>query len=202
MAEKRQYLIAGEWRSSGETYTVSNPYDGSDIAEIPRTPDAEADEATRIAAEAFDETRKLPVHVRADSLMHISNRLAERVDEVGELIATEGGKPIKWAKGEAARAASTFRWAAEEIRHFDGEVLRLDTEASLGSRLGIVRRFPVGPVLSITPFNFPVNLVAHKLAPAWAVGAPVVTKPASKTPLGTLLLGELFLETDLPEEML
>jgi acyl-CoA reductase-like NAD-dependent aldehyde dehydrogenase len=128
--------------------------------------------------------------------------LQERVDEVAELIAREGGKPLKWAKAEAARAVSTFRWAAEEARREGGEVMRLDTEAALGTRLGIVRRFPLGPVLAITPFNFPVNLVAHKLAPALAVGAPIVLKPATKTPLGSLLLAELFLETDLPPEML
>jgi acyl-CoA reductase-like NAD-dependent aldehyde dehydrogenase len=133
--------------------------------------------------------------------MHISQRLEERAGEVAEVIAREGGKPIKWAKVEAARAASTFRWAAEECRREGGEVMRLDTEASLGSRLALVRRFPLGPVLGIAPFNFPVNLVAHKMAPALAVGAPIVVKPATKTPLGALLLGELFLETDLPEAM-
>jgi aldehyde dehydrogenase (NAD+) len=102
---------------------------------------------------------------------------------------------------EAARAVSTFRWAAEECRRFEGEIMRLDTEASLGSRAALVRRFPLGPVLAISPFNFPVNLVAHKMAPAIAVGAPIVIKPATKTPLGALLLGELFAETDLPPGM-
>ena len=124
-----------------------------------------------------------------------------RSEEVGELIAREGGKPLKWANVEAARAVSTFRWAAEECRRFEGEIMRLDTEASLGSRAALVRRFPLGPVLAISPFNFPVNLVAHKMAPAIAVGAPIVIKPATKTPLGALLLGELFAETDLPAGM-
>jgi acyl-CoA reductase-like NAD-dependent aldehyde dehydrogenase len=97
---------------------------------------------------------------------------------------------------------STFRWASEVIRHGDDELMRLDTEASLGSRIGLLRRFTIGPVLGITPFNFPLNLVAHKVAPALAVGAPIVIKPASATPIGALRLAELFMETDLPKGML
>ncbi len=138
----------------------------------------------------------------AEALAHISRRLHERSEEVASIIAKEGGKPIKWARTEAARGASTFRWAAEECRRSGGELMRLDAEESLGSRAALIRRFPLGPVLAITPFNFPVNLVAHKMAPALAVGAPIIVKPATKTPLGALLLGELFLETDLPEAML
>ncbi|HKX25803.1 MAG TPA: aldehyde dehydrogenase family protein, partial [Actinomycetota bacterium] len=162
----------------------------------------DVEEAVASAAATFEESRNLPVHVRAEAMAHISRRLLERGDEVAETIAREGGKPLKWSKVEAARGASTFRWAAETIRSMDGELLRLDTDAALGSRLGLVRRFPYGPVLGIAPFNFPVNLVAHKMAPALAVGAPIVIKPATATPLGALLLGELFSETDLPGGML
>lgn len=200
--DTKRFLIAGEWKTANETFDVNSPYDGSRVATVavPTTDDVEA--AVASAAEVFEETRKLPVHARADALDHISRRLDERASEVAELIAREGGKPLKWAKVEAARAVSTFRWASEECKRAGGDVLRLDTEASLGARLGVVRRFPLGPVLAITPFNFPVNLVAHKLAPAIAVGAPCVIKPATKTPLGALLLAELFLETDLPPEML
>src|SRR5207342_634148 len=102
---------------------------------------------------------------------------------------------------ETARAASTFRWAAEEVRREGGEVMRLDTEPAAAGRAAIVRRFPKGPVLAIAPFNFPLNLVAHKVAPAIAVGAPVIIKPAPATPLSALLLGELLAETDLPAGM-
>ena len=140
-------------------------------------------------------------HARADALDHISRRLAETIDENAELIAKEGGKPLKWAKVEATRAVSTFRWATEVIRHGDDELMRLDTEAAFGSRIGLLRRFPFGPVLGITPFNFPLNLVAHKVAPSLAVGAPIVVKPASATPIGALRLAELFAETDLPKGM-
>ena len=201
MADTKPYLIAGDWRSSSKSFDVKSPFDDSVVATVGEPSDEDAEAAVAGAADVFDETRKLPVHQRAEALMHISRRLEERGDEVAEVIAREGGKPIKWAKVEGARAVSTFRWAAEECRRDGGEILRFDTEASLGARLGIVRRFPLGPVFAIAPFNFPVNLVAHKMAPALAVGAPIVIKPATKTPLGSLLLGELFSETDLPPAM-
>jgi acyl-CoA reductase-like NAD-dependent aldehyde dehydrogenase len=196
------YLVAGDWRTGDEAFEVTSPYDGQTVARVGTPTAADVEEATAAAAEVFDQARNLPVHVRAEALLHISRRLDERGDEVAETIAREGGKPLKWSKVEAARAVSTFRWAAETVRHMDGELLRLDTDPALGSRIGLVRRFPYGPVLGIAPFNFPVNLVAHKMAPALAVGAPIVIKPASATPLGSLLLGELFTETDLPPAML
>ena len=202
MADTKKFLVAGEWRSGTEPFTVKSPFDGADVATVGSPTEKDIEDAASAAAAAFDETRKLPIHVRAGALDHISARLKERADEVAEVIAKEGGKPLKWAKVEATRAVSTFRWASEECRRWGGELMRLDTEESLGSRVGIIRHFPIGPVLAITPFNFPVNLVAHKMAPALAVGAPLVIKPATKTPLGALLLGELFLETDLPPSML
>ncbi|MDQ3952239.1 MAG: aldehyde dehydrogenase family protein [Actinomycetota bacterium] len=196
-----KFLVAGEWRDGSGSFEVKSPYDVEVVATVGSPSESDAEDAVAAAAAAFDETRVLPLHARAEALAHISKRLVERADEVAELIAREGGKPLKWAKVEAARAASTFRWAAEECRRDGGELMRFDAEAALGSRIGIVRRFPLGPVLAITPFNFPVNLVAHKMAPALAVGAPIVIKPATKTPLGALLLGELFCETDLPPAM-
>ena len=194
--------MAGEWRDSSDGFDVASPYDGAVVASVASPAPSDVEGAVAAAASAFRETRVLPLHLRAEALAHISRRLVERADEVAELIAREGGKPLKWAKVEAARAASTFRWAAEECRRDGGELMRFDSEEALGSRAGIVRRFALGPVLAITPFNFPVNLVAHKMAPALAVGAPIVIKPATKTPLGALLLGELFCETDLPPGML
>ena len=201
MTDARKYLVAGEWKSGAEAFEVRSPFDDEIVATVASPSRADVEAAAQAAADAFEETRKLPVHARAEALMHISRRLDERGEEVAELIAREGGKPLKWAKIEAARAVSTFRWAAEECRRYSGELIRLDTEAALGSRLALVRRFALGPVLAIAPFNFPVNLVAHKMAPALAVGAPIVIKPATKTPLGALLLGELFAETELPPGM-
>lgn len=198
----KPYLIAGEWREGSETFDVRSPYDGSAVAEVGVPTDDDVEEALARAADTFEESRTLPTHARAEALMHISRRISERADEIAETIAREGGKPLKWSTVEANRAVSTFRWAAEETRRGEGDLIRLDTEPSLGSRLGVVRRFPLGPVVGISPFNFPVNLVAHKLAPALAVGAPIILKPASATPLGALVLGELFAETDLPPGML
>jgi acyl-CoA reductase-like NAD-dependent aldehyde dehydrogenase len=128
----------------------------------------------------------------------VRSQLAARVDEVAALITAESGKPLKWSMVEATRGVSTFRWAAEETRRWSGEVQRLDTDPAATGRMALVRRFPRGPVLGVSPFNFPLNLVAHKIAPAVAVGAPIVVKPAPKTPLSALLLGEIFAETDLP----
>src|SRR5919198_942610 len=197
----RPFAVNGEWRTGEGTFEGKSPYDGSVVTELGTPTEADVEEAAETAARTFEGSRQLPLHVRADALDHISRRLAETLDENAELIAREGGKPLKWSKVEAPRAISTFRWASEVLRHGDDEIMRLDTEASLGSRVGIVRRFPVGPVLGITPFNFPLNLVAHKVAPAIGVGAPIVVKPASATPLGALRLAELAAETDLPAGM-
>jgi aldehyde dehydrogenase (NAD+) len=198
----KPFYVAGEWRTGQGTLQVKSPWDGSVVAELGVPTDADVEEAVTAAVRTFDESRHLPTHARAEALMHISRRIGERVDQIAEVVAREGGKPLKWSKVEVSRAVSTFRWAAEEARRFGGEFLPLDTEPSLGSRVGIVRRFPFGPVLGISPFNFPVNLVAHKIAPALAVGAPIVVKPAGVTPLGALALAELFDETDLPKGML
>jgi acyl-CoA reductase-like NAD-dependent aldehyde dehydrogenase len=198
----KPYIVAGEERTGTSTFEVKSPYDGSVVAEVAVPDEDDIEETAARAAETFRDSQHLPVHARAEALAHVSARLLERQDEVAELLAREGGKPLKWSKVEAARAVSTFRWAAEEVRRSGGELMRLDTEEALGSRLGIVRRFPFGPVLGISPFNFPVNLVAHKVAPALAVGAPVAIKPATQTPLGALLLGELVGETDLPPGMM
>ncbi|MDQ3964333.1 MAG: aldehyde dehydrogenase family protein [Actinomycetota bacterium] len=198
----KPYLVAGEWRTSDDAFDVTSPFDGEVVARVATPSPADVEAAISAAAEVFAETRTLPIHTRAAALMHISEGLGQRQDEVARLIAAEGGKPLKWAQVEAVRAVSTFRWAAEECRRSGGEMMRLDTEESLGSRIALIRRFPLGPVLGIAPFNFPVNLVAHKMAPALAVGAPIVVKPATKTPLGALLLGELFAETELPPAML
>ena len=201
MTDARPFLVNGEWRTGEGTFEVKSPYDDSVVAEIGVPTDADVEEAAACAAETFEESQHLPVWARSEALDHVSKRLGETITENAELIAREGGKPLKWATVEATRAVSTFRWASEVIRHGDDELMRLDTEQSLGSRIGLLRRFPIGPVLGITPFNFPLNLVAHKVAPALATGAPIVVKPASSTPIGALRLAEFFAETDLPKAM-
>lgn len=167
----------------------------------PRLSTAPADDVEAAVA-AADRVRgefaAAPAHVRAGALDHVSRRLAERSEEITRLITAESGKPVKWARLEVTRAVSTFRWGAEEARRWSGSLQRLDTDPAATGRLALVRRAPRGPVLGIAPFNFPLNLVAHKVAPAIAVGAPIVLKPAPATPLSALVLGEILAETDLP----
>ncbi len=197
----RPYYVAGEWRTGDESFAVKSPYDGSVVAQVGVPTEADTEEAVARATATFEEGRRLSVHARAEALAHVSQRIRDRVDELAEIITREGGKPLKWSRVEATRAVSTFRWASEEVRRMGGDLMRLDTEASLGSRAGVVRRFPFGPVLGISPFNFPLNLVAHKVAPSLAVGAPIVLKPARATPLSALALAQLVSETDLPPGM-
>jgi acyl-CoA reductase-like NAD-dependent aldehyde dehydrogenase len=192
------FYVAGAAASSDDVVIVRHPYDGHEVARTSNATPEQVERAVAAAAEVADEAARLPAHVRAAALDHVSRRLAERADEVARLITAENGKPLKWAVIEVNRAVSTFRFAAEEARRFGGEIQRLDTDPGSTGRVALVRRFPRGPVLGIAPFNFPLNLVAHKVAPALAVGAPIIVKPAPRTPLSALLLGELLAETDLP----
>src|SRR3954454_8518762 len=195
------YWVAGQPRTGTDVVDVRSPFDG---AEAGRTTNANAEEvepAVSAARPARAACAALPAHVRAAALDHVSRRLAERTEEVAALITAESGKPLKWARLEVARAVSTFRWGGEETRRWSGTLQRLDTDPAATGRMAHVRRAPRGPVLGIAPFNFPLNLVAHKVAPAIAVGAPIVLKPAPATPLSALLLGELLAETDLPAGM-
>ncbi|MGI5213945.1 aldehyde dehydrogenase family protein [Plantactinospora sp. CA-290183] len=193
------FFVAGRPVHGPEPLTVHHPYDGREVG---RTSSAGADQveaAVAAAASVADRAAALPAHVRTGALDHVSRRLAERAEETARLITAESGKPIRWSRVEVARAVSVFRWAAEEARRWSGEAQRLDTDPAGEGRLALVRRVPRGPVLGITPFNFPLNLVAHKVAPALAVGAPIVVKPAPATPLTALLLGELLAEVTEPD---
>jgi acyl-CoA reductase-like NAD-dependent aldehyde dehydrogenase len=198
MPDVHEFWIAGRRERGARSFEVRSPYDGALVAEVGVPDDDQVERAVAGAGAAAAATAGLPAHVRAQALRHVSARLEERAEEMAELITAESGKPRRWAAVEVARAASTFRWAAEEARRWSGELQRLDTDVAGERRLAVVRRFPRGPVLAIAPFNFPLNLVAHKVAPALAVGATLVIKPAPKTPLSALLLGELLAETDLP----
>jgi acyl-CoA reductase-like NAD-dependent aldehyde dehydrogenase len=199
--DRTAFYVAGRASHGDDEVSVVQPYDGSVVGRTSIATAAQVEEAVAAAAGVAARAARLPAHLRAAALEHVSRRLAERADEVAELITAENGKPLKWAKVEAARAVSVFRLAVEEARRFTGDLQRLDTDAGGEGRVAVVRRFPRGPVLGISPFNFPLNLVAHKIAPAIAVGAPIVLKPAPATPLSALLLGELLAETNLPEGM-
>jgi glyceraldehyde-3-phosphate dehydrogenase (NADP+) len=199
--ETTPFYVAGEPAGSDDLITVRHPYDDREVGRTSTATPEQVERALAAAAAVADEAAALPAYARAAALDHVSRRLAERADEVARLITAENGKPLKWSRAEVGRAVSTFRWAAEEARRFSGELQRLDTDPAATGRIAMVRRVPRGPVLGITPFNFPLNLVAHKVAPALAVGAPIVVKPAPATPLSALLLGEILAETDLPAGM-
>ena len=192
------YWVAGSPRSGDEVLEVRSPHDGSTAGRTTLATPADVEAALAAAAGAAAACAATPAHVRATALDSVSRRLAERGEEIAALITAESGKPLKWARLEVSRAVSTFRWGAEEARRWSGSLQRLDTDPAATGRMALVRRAPRGPVLGIAPFNFPLNLVAHKVAPAIAVGAPIVLKPAPATPLSALLLGELLAETDLP----
>jgi acyl-CoA reductase-like NAD-dependent aldehyde dehydrogenase len=192
------YWVAGEPRSGTEVLEISSPHDARVAGRTTMATTEDVEAAVAAADRVRGACAATPAHARAAALDHVSRRLAERSEEIAGLITAESGKPLKWARLEVARAASTFRWGAEEARRWSGTLQRLDTDPAATGRLALVRRAPRGPVLGIAPFNFPLNLVAHKVAPAIAVGAPIVLKPAPATPLSALVLGEILAETDLP----
>ncbi|WP_433118028.1 aldehyde dehydrogenase family protein [Micromonospora sp. CA-246542] len=199
--EPAPFFVASRPASGTGGLTVHHPYDGRAVGRTTFATGGQVEAAVAAAAGVAAQAAALPAHARAAALDHVSRRLAERADEVAALITAENGKPVKWARAEVGRAVSTFRWAAEEARRFSGELQRLDTDPAATGRIALVRRVPKGPVLGIAPFNFPLNLVAHKVAPAIAVGTPIIVKPAPATPLSALLLGELLAETNLPAGM-
>ncbi len=196
--EPRPFLIGNRWRTTATAVPVKNPFNGSLAAEVCQAGEAEAEEAVAAAVSAFSSMRRLPAHERAGALGKIAGILAARREEFARTITTESGKPITDARREVGRAVQTFAVASEEAKRIPGEVVPLDLTPGTDAYLGLVRRFPIGPVLGITPFNFPLNLVAHKVAPCLACGNPIVLKPAPQTPLTALLLGEVVMEAGLP----
>ncbi|MFJ8395369.1 aldehyde dehydrogenase family protein [Streptomyces sp. NPDC094144] len=199
MTSTHAFWLAGREATGEKSFDVTSPWDGRLVGTVAVPTEAQVEEAVAAAHAVRDEFAATPAHVRAAALDHVARRLTERTEEIAQLISAENGKPVKWARGEVGRAVSVFRFASEEARRFNGgEAQRLDTDAGGTGRLGLTRRFPRGTVLGIAPFNFPLNLSAHKVAPAIAVGAPIILKPAPATPISSLILGELLAETDLP----
>ena len=191
--------IAGQAVRGDEIVEITYPYDGGVIGTTTWATTQQVETAIAAAADVADEFAATSANLRAGALRKTAAAIQDNAEEFAQLITAENGKPLRWARAEVARAVSTFEWAAEETRRFAGDVQRLDTDANATGRMALTRRFPRGPVLGITPFNFPLNLVAHKIAPALAVGAPVIIKPAPATPLSALRLGELLADTDLPD---
>jgi glyceraldehyde-3-phosphate dehydrogenase (NADP+) len=186
-------FLAGRWVDSPDILIVDNPA-------VPATPagatynatEAQYEEAVEAAVAAFEVTRVLPAYERGRILREISAGIRERREELGRLIATEAGKPIRDALVEVDRAVLTFRLGAEEAERMTGEVIPLDLLSASRDRVGITRRFPIGPIAGISPFNFPLNLAAHKIAPAIASGNPIVLKPPSRDPLTMLAVAEII----------
>jgi acyl-CoA reductase-like NAD-dependent aldehyde dehydrogenase len=195
-ATERKLFVGGEWIETGEWLAVRSPYSGEVVGRVAK---AGADETKRAIDSAERAMREpLPAHRRAEILVRVAGALGRRHDEVARLISDEAGKPMKAARVEARRAMSTYTFAAVEARKLAGELVPMDAAQAGEGKLAFTLRRPIGVVGAISPFNFPLNLVAHKLAPALAAGCAVVLKPASQTPLSALLLAELEEEAGLP----
>jgi len=194
MTQRRKLLIANEWVDAAETITVRSPHSGEVVGEVAKAGPAEMERAVQAAVQGFEATKKLSSLRRSEILSRVAAGLSQRKEEMARTITSENAKTIKLSRGEVDRGIATFVIAAEEAKRIGGEVLPLDLNAQSEGRLGITRRFPLGPIFGIAPFNFPLNLVSHKVAPSMAAGNTLVLKPASSTPLTALLLGEILLE--------
>jgi acyl-CoA reductase-like NAD-dependent aldehyde dehydrogenase len=196
IAAEKKLLLGGEWVETGDWSEVRSPYSGEVIGRVATAGAAEARRAVDAAEAAMREP--LPAHKRAEILVRVAGSLGRRHEEVAQLISAEAGKPLKAARVEAARAMSTFTMAAVEARKLAGEMVPMDASQAGAGKLAFTLRLPIGVVGAISPFNFPLNLVAHKIAPALAAGCAVVLKPASQTPFSALLLAELETDAGLP----
>lgn len=191
--------VAGRFIKTARELKVINPFNGQLVAPTFLAGQPELELAISAALAARQSMKDLPSYQRYEVLMHIRNRLIERRDEFGSTLMLESGKPIRYALGEIDRSIQTFTVAAEEAKRLPGEHLSLDWTPAGERKEGIVKYFPVGVIAGIAPFNFPLNLAVHKIAPAIAAGCPIILKPSSTTPLSTLLLAQIIDETNLPE---
>lgn len=181
---------------------IRSPYDNTEVGEVAFAEEAEVEESIQVACQAFSIISHIPAYQRAKILRSIANGISGCANELVEIIRDEAGKPIRLAKEEVERATSTFSIAADEALRLEGSLLPLDTVPAGIGRTGITKRFPIGPILGISPFNFPLNLVAHKVAPAIASGNSIVIKPASQTPMSALALTKIALQAGLPQGVL
>ncbi|HMF58398.1 MAG TPA: aldehyde dehydrogenase family protein [Pyrinomonadaceae bacterium] len=197
--DAKPFLIGGEWRASDHLQEVRAPFSGETIARVAYASRSEVEESISVAASTVDALREMPRYEIAEALRRIADYIKAHHEEFARTIAMEAGKPITAARGETDRAVSTFTFASEEARRFTGESVPVDTQAVGKGRLGWTERVPRGIIFGITPFNFPLNLVAHKVAPALASRNAIIIKPSPRTPLTALMLGEAFLESGFPK---
>lgn len=195
---KKRLWINGEWLETEKYSSLLSPYSGEVIAEIPVATEKETDDAIEAAYRARNEMAKMPAHKRAHILETLSRLLEERADEAAHIIALEAAKPMTTAKAEVSRTVETYKFAAEEAKRIHGETIPLDAARGGEGRIAYTVREPIGVIGAITPFNFPMNLVAHKVGPAIASGNTIVLKPASQTPLSSFFIAELLHEAGLP----
>jgi acyl-CoA reductase-like NAD-dependent aldehyde dehydrogenase len=200
IATPHPIYLAGRWVDSPDVLVVDNPArPGEPVGATYLATSEQYDEAVDAAVRAFEHTRVLPAFERGRALRFISDGIKAQREELAALLALEAGKPIRDALVEVDRASLTFRLGAEEAERMVGESIPLDINPASRDRFGITRRFPIGPIAGITPFNFPLNLAAHKVAPAIASGNPIVLKPPSKDPLVMLRVAEIIADAGLPD---
>lgn len=199
LKESYPYYLANEAVSANTDLAVTDKYSGEVATRVAMADAATIDEAIAWSVEAAEPMAAMAPYERQAILYHCVERFRERFDELAEALCIEAGKPIKDARGEVTRLIDTFRVAAEESVRIDGEIPNLEISARAKGYRGFIKRVPIGPCSFISPFNFPLNLTAHKVAPALAIGCPFVLKPASRTPIGALIIGEVLAETDLPK---
>ncbi|GIU80998.1 MAG: aldehyde dehydrogenase family protein [Acidobacteria bacterium] len=200
--QEKEILFGGRWRKTSRRIAVVNPYSMQTLAEVCTAGSGELEEAISSASEAAKKMKKLSRFQISQALRLIADGIERRRSEFIRSIAEEAAKPVVYARAEVERAIATFRWASGEAERFVGEIVPVDTQPVGKGKIGWTQRVPRGVIFGITPFNFPLNLVAHKVAPALASGNAIIIKPSSKTPLTALLLGEVFLESGLPESAL
>jgi acyl-CoA reductase-like NAD-dependent aldehyde dehydrogenase len=199
MPEVYKTLIGGKWREGKELLQVTNKYNGEVIGAVPLADKEIFEEAVKSAQDGFSLISNMPAYERSKILERTSNLIEEKKEEITRIIAMEAGKAWKHAKAEVERSVQTFKFASEKAKSIHGETVPMDAAFGGEKRIGFYLRFPVGIVGAISPFNFPLNLVAHKVAPAIAAGCSVVLKPASTTPLTSLKLGRIMTEAGLPD---
>lgn len=196
MSKTYPFLIGGEWRTTKETMQVRNPYNGDVVGVVHRPSAEDVEAAIQSTVGAFEKTRRMPAYQRSDILRKAASAVEKRKEELAKILCLEAGKAIRHARSEVSRAVNTLTIASEEAKCLEGATMPLDATSGGGDRLGIIRRFPRGPIAGISPFNFPINLVLHKVAPALASGNAITIKPASATPLSALLLGEIMMDVE------
>jgi len=202
MPKEYKMLINGKWLSGKETIPVINPYNQEILGTIPKASQADVNAAIESAQQAFEVISNMPAHQRSKILEKTSELIQKHQEEITTIIASEAGKAWKYAWAEVSRGAETFRFAAEEAKQIHGETIPMDASPSAENRMGFFIRTPIGVIGAISPFNFPLNLVAHKVAPAIAAGNSIVLKPATATPLTALRMAELLMEAGLPDGVL